>query len=81
MTHANNRQESYSKADIDPHTKKPLDVGISGDEDGSSKINGGFFENGLLKAMESDHVTAGGRHEVKVVGNGHDHSKSLCVYG
>jgi len=70
------RQESYSKADIDPRTHRPLDVGIHGDErPGAAKTNGGFFENGLLKAYESDHVASATRHEVKVVGNGHCHSK------
>ena len=73
-------QESYSDADVDSRTKKPLDVGIHGEEQpSSSKTNGGFFENGLQKAMESDDVAAGDNLEVKVVGNGHCHSK-IRVY-
>jgi hypothetical protein len=72
------RRESFSKADVDPRTHVPLDVGIHGNEPpGASKTNGGFFEKGLLKAMESDHVAVGNRHEVKVVGNGHCHGEIL----
>ncbi|KAJ8482432.1 hypothetical protein ONZ45_g14949 [Pleurotus djamor] len=69
-------QESYSKADIDPTTGKPLDVGVYGlESDGSAKKNEGFFEKGLLKATESDHVSGRGIPEVKVVGNGHSHNE------
>ena len=53
-------------------------MGISGQEKkGSAKKNGGFFSKGLLKALESDHVAGGNELEVKVVGNGHCHSKSI----
>jgi hypothetical protein len=80
MTMMNFSQESYSDADVDTRTNKPLDVGIHGEEQpGSSKTNGGFFENGLQKALESDDVAAGDNLEVKVVGNGHCHSK-IRVY-
>lgn len=34
-----------------------------------------MFEKGLKKALESGHVTGGGIPEVKVVANGHCHSK------
>ncbi|KAF8643188.1 hypothetical protein AX16_009173 [Volvariella volvacea WC 439] len=65
--------EAYDAADQDPRTGKPLDVGIHDlEKPGNAKENGGMFQNGLLKAEESDHVA---RHapEVKVVANGHCH--------
>jgi len=62
---------------MNPLTGKPLDVGISGQEPpGNSKHNDGFFKNGVLKALESEHLAAGRVPEVKVIGNGHDHSTS-----
>lgn len=68
------RPESYSKADIDPQSKKSLDVGISGQEDpGNAKKNGGMFEKGILRAKESDHRANGNALEVKAIGNGHCH--------
>jgi len=71
-------QESYSKADIDPQTGKPLDVGISGLEGkGSAKGNDGFFEKGLMSALESNHRAMGGYREVKVIANGHSHRTSV----
>jgi len=70
------RPESYSKADRDSATGKALDVGISGQEPpGHAKKSDGFFENGVLKATESSHVSSN-VPEVKVIGNGHCHSKS-----
>jgi hypothetical protein len=71
------RPEAYSKADIDPQSKKPLDVGITGQEKpGNAKKNGGMLENGILKALESDHRSSGNALEVKAIGNGHCHCKS-----
>jgi len=62
---------------MNPLTGKPLDVGISGQEaPGNAKHNDGFFEKGVLKALESEHVAAGRVPEVKVIGNGHRHSTS-----
>jgi hypothetical protein len=70
------RQESYSAPDLDPSTSKPLDVGIHGIElRGSSLQNDGFFEKGVLMAMESDHIAGGNMREVKVIANGHCHSQ------
>jgi hypothetical protein len=71
-------QESYSAPDTDPRTGLPLDVGSS-DLEGQSagKKNGGFFKNGLLRAVETPHRGAGGIPEVKVVGNGHSHGKGV----
>lgn len=67
---------------MNPLTGKPLDVGISGQESpGNSKHNDGFFEKGVLKALESDHVAAGNIPAVKVIGNGHDHSVSWALFG
>jgi hypothetical protein len=67
--------EAYSKADLDSNGK-PLDVGIHGlEEMGSAKKNDGFFEKGLLKALETDHRAGGNAREVKVVANGHCHGK------
>ena len=69
------RQEAYSKPDMNPLTGKPLDIGISGQQPpGSPKHNDGFFEDGVLKSLESEHVSASPVPEVKVIGNGHCHS-------
>lgn len=60
---------------MNPSTGKKLDVGISGQEpQGNAKNNDGFFEKGILQAMESEHVSNRNAHEVKVIGNGHCHS-------
>ena len=68
------RPETYSKADVDPRTGKPLDVGISGQEKhGNAKDTDGFFQKGILKALETDHTGKGNALEVKVVANGHCH--------
>lgn len=65
-------------------TGLPLDVGSSDLEgQGSAKKNGGFFQDGLLHALETPHRGAGGIPEVKVVGNGHCHGKTypqLTIY-
>ncbi|KAI0271916.1 Metallo-dependent phosphatase [Russula aff. rugulosa BPL654] len=72
-------QESYGTADTDARTGLPLDVGTSDLEGrGSAKKNGGFFEDGLLHALETPHRGAGGIPEVKVVGNGHCHVTDNC---
>lgn len=72
-------QEAYSAADKDPKTSKLLDVGISGQEaQGSAKKNDGFFENGVLKALESPHVNKSPKPEVKVIANGHCHVTENC---
>ncbi|KAF5362132.1 hypothetical protein D9756_002488 [Leucocoprinus leucothites] len=71
--------ESYSPPDIDPQSKKSLDVGISGQEDpGNAKKNGGMFEKGILRAMESSHTANGHTLEVKAVANGHCHITENC---
>lgn len=71
------RPETYSTPDKDPRTGKSLDVGLTGLEPhGNPKKNDGFFENGILKAMESAHVANRDAHEVKVIGNGHCHGRS-----
>jgi len=60
---------------MNPSTGKPLDVGITGMEPhGNAKNSAKFFENGILKAMESEHVSHTNAQEVKVIGNGHCHS-------
>ncbi|KAJ8095182.1 Phosphatase dcr2 [Marasmius tenuissimus] len=70
--------EAYDPADRDPRTNWPLDVGIKGNEaQGNAKGNDGFFEKGLLKAMETDHVSSSPL-EVKVVANGHCHITENC---
>ncbi|KAH9990180.1 Metallo-dependent phosphatase [Russula vinacea] len=72
-------QESYGTADTDARTGLPLDVGSSDlEKPGSAKKNGGFFESGLLHALETPHRGAGGIPEVKVVGNGHCHVTDNC---
>ena len=73
------RQETYSAADKDPQTGKPLDVGIHDlEEPGAAKKQDGFFHKGILQAMESEHVSNTAR-EVKVIANGHCHRKSLSL--
>ncbi|KAF9266823.1 Metallo-dependent phosphatase [Marasmius fiardii PR-910] len=70
--------EAYGPADRDPRTNWPLDIGIHDNEKpGNAKGNDGFFEKGLLKAMESDHVTSSAL-EVKAVANGHCHITENC---
>ena len=65
---------------MNPATGKPLDVGATGLEPpGNAKNSDGFFEKGILKAMESSNV-ANHAHEVKVIGNGHCHGMTLCLY-
>jgi len=72
-------QESYKPADLDPTTHKPLDVGIHGLEaSGAAEKSDGFFEKGLSKAIESDHIAIGNLTEVKVVANGHCHVTENC---
>ncbi|KAF8266128.1 Metallo-dependent phosphatase-like protein [Lactarius quietus] len=72
-------QESYLTADTDPRTGQLLDFGTSDLESpGSAKKNDGFFEKGLLRALETQHRGAGGIPEVKVVGNGHCHVTDNC---
>lgn len=72
-------QESYETPDTDSRTGLPLDVGSSDlERSGSAKKNGGFFQNGLLHALETQHRGAGGIPEVKAVGNGHCHGKAVC---
>ena len=61
-------QESYSKADVDPPTGKRLDVGMSGLEGRvSAEGRGGFFEKGLVAALESSRHARGVYREVEVV--------------
>ncbi|KII85910.1 hypothetical protein PLICRDRAFT_115182 [Plicaturopsis crispa FD-325 SS-3] len=72
-------QEAYSPPDVDPFSGRRLDIGLHDTEPrGSAKKNDGFFEKGLLKAYESEHLSGGGVHEVKVVGNGHCHITENC---
>lgn len=69
-------------ADFDANTGLPLDIGIHDlEDDGSAKKNDGFFEKGILQAMETEHNAGGNLREVKVIGNGHQHSKSLQLVG
>lgn len=42
---------------------------------GNAKKSDGFFEKGILKALESEHIT-NTIQEVKVIGNGHCHGMS-----
>ncbi|KAJ7449665.1 Metallo-dependent phosphatase-like protein [Mycena latifolia] len=69
--------ETYDKADIGT-SGRVLDFGISGLEaKGNAKGSDGFFEKGILKALESDHVSSNVQ-EVKVIGNGHCHLTENC---
>ena len=71
--------ETYNKPDLDPQTDRPLDAGISNlDTPGNAKVNEGFFENGILKALESDRTSGQLIPEVKVIGNGHCHLTENC---
>ena len=72
------RAESYSAADVDSKTGRPLDVGLHDlEEPGAAKRQDGFFHKGLLQALESDHRAGGRAPEVKVVANGHCHREHL----
>lgn len=72
----NHRQESYASPDIDSNTGLPLDIGIHDiEERGDAKHNDGFFDKGILQAYETDHNAGGNMKEVKVIANGHCHSK------
>ena len=66
---------------MNPSTGKPLDVGIGGLEPaGNAKKSDGFFDKGVMKAMESSNV-ASKVHEVKVIGNGHCHGVTFfCLF-
>ncbi|KAJ7115908.1 Metallo-dependent phosphatase-like protein [Mycena epipterygia] len=69
--------ETYDKADTSS-TGRPLDIGITGLEaKGNPKQSDGFFEKGILKALESDHVS-NNVQEVKVIGHGHCHVTENC---
>ena len=75
------REESYSAADKNPETGKPLDVGIHDlEESGAAKKQDGFFHKGLLQAFESDHRAGGRATEVKIVANGHCHREFRAVH-
>ena len=68
--------------DTDSRTGLPLDIGINDLEGpGSAKKGDGMFENGLLKALESEHRAGGVVPEVKVVANGHCHGKRRRCWG
>ena len=74
-------QEAYGPADKSPSDGADLNVGISGlEKPGSAKTNEGFFEKGVLQALESTHVEVGksGVPEVKAIGNGHCHLTENC---
>ncbi|EGO20526.1 hypothetical protein SERLADRAFT_476793 [Serpula lacrymans var. lacrymans S7.9] len=72
-------QESYSTPDRDTRTGQLLDYGLHGLEGpGAAKKSDGFFEKGLLTALESDHRASASIPEVKVVGNGHCHITEDC---
>ncbi|GLB41788.1 putative calcineurin-like phosphoesterase [Lyophyllum shimeji] len=71
--------EAYTKADTDPRTHKPLDVGIHDlEQPGNAKGTAGFFEMAVLQTPENDHVGKGNATEVKVIGNGHCHVTENC---
>ncbi|KAJ2934881.1 hypothetical protein H1R20_g2293, partial [Candolleomyces eurysporus] len=70
--------ETYNKADLDSQSR-PLDKGISGQEaPGNANTNDGFFEKGIMQALESDHMSHAAIPEVKVIGNGHCHLTENC---
>ncbi|KAJ6518748.1 Metallo-dependent phosphatase-like protein [Mycena sanguinolenta] len=69
--------ETYAKADTGTNNR-PLDIGISGLEGkGDASDSDGFFDKGILKAMESEHVSSN-RQEVKIIGHGHCHLTENC---
>ncbi|PPR01694.1 hypothetical protein CVT24_001522 [Panaeolus cyanescens] len=71
--------ETYSKPDRNPITGKTLDVGTSDLETpGNAKHNDGFFQKGVLQALESEHIAKRKVPEVKVIGNGHCHVTENC---
>ncbi|KAJ7066567.1 Metallo-dependent phosphatase-like protein [Mycena amicta] len=69
--------ETYNTPDIGSNGR-PLDVGISGQEEqGSAKDSDGFFTKGVLQALEADGARVP-TPEVKVIGNGHSHLTENC---
>ncbi|KAJ7091319.1 Metallo-dependent phosphatase-like protein [Mycena belliarum] len=69
--------ETYAKADTGTNGRV-LDIGISGLEPkGDAKKSDGFFEKGILQALESDHVSSN-VPEVKIIGHGHCHLTENC---
>ncbi|KAF7308825.1 AIP3 domain-containing protein [Mycena kentingensis (nom. inval.)] len=69
--------ETYNTADMGKNGR-PLDIGISGQEDkGSAKESDGFFDKGILTALETD-SSRDTTPEVKVIGNGHSHLTENC---
>lgn len=74
------RPETYNKADVDSGTGKPLQKGLQLEDKSTPKKNEGFFEKGLLRALETTHRTGDNAREVKVVANGHCHGPSLFSY-
>lgn len=76
------RQESYGTPDYDSETGLPLDIGEHIlEQAGSAKKSDGFFEKGVLNALESDHRSGGNVREVKVISNGHCHGKHTAFLG
>lgn len=73
--------EAYEPADKDTTSGNDLDVGDQIDGAGSSKHNGGFFNNGIKQAFETsgpDHDTTMPTAEVKVLSHGHCHITDRC---
>jgi len=69
--------ETYNKADTGT-SGRVLNFGITGLETkGDAGKSDGFFEKGILKALESDHVS-NTVQEVKVIGHGHCHLTENC---
>ncbi|KAJ6581440.1 Metallo-dependent phosphatase [Mycena capillaripes] len=69
--------ETYGKPDTGA-SGRVLDMGITGLEaKGDASDSDGFFDKGILTAMESDHVSSH-IQEVKVIGHGHCHVTENC---
>ncbi|KAJ7155461.1 Metallo-dependent phosphatase-like protein [Mycena crocata] len=69
--------ETYGSADTGTNGRV-LDIGITGLETkGDAAQSDGFFEKGILRAPESDHVS-NNVQEVKVIGHGHCHLTENC---
>lgn len=75
------RPETYDTADTNPDTGLPLDIGYHDLEGkGSALKDDGFFDKGILQALEVEHNARGNTKEVKVIGNGHQHGNDSSSF-
>jgi hypothetical protein len=69
------------KADVDGATGKALQHGLQLEDAAAPKGSDGFFEKGVLRALETEHAEGGNAREVKIIANGHCHGQALPFSG